>query len=342
MKKSITTLSVFYILLPIVLLTLILISTLTGCGESSKKNNGTTVRLNEVAHSIFYAPMYVAMEEGYFEEEGLNIELVTGFGADKTMTALLSGEADIGFMGPESTIYTYQEGNTDYVVNFAQLTQRAGNFLVSREKIDNFSWDMIKGKDVIGGRKGGMPQMILEYVLKLQGMDPASDVNLVQNIDFANTSGAFLGGTGDFTVEFEPQASLIEEQGAGYVVASLGVESGYVPYTCFSAKKSYIEENPDIIQAFTNAIQKGMDYCAQHDAEAIAEVIAPQFPDTDLDLLVKIVDRYAAQDSFKENAVFEQDSFMLLQNILEEAGELEERVPFEDLVDNQFAEAATK
>ena len=182
--------------------------------------------------------------------------------------------------------------------------------------------------------------MVLEYVLKLKGMDPEKDVNLVQNIDFANTSGAFIGGTGEFTVEFEPQASLIEEQGAGYVVASLGVESGYVPYTCFSAKKSYIESNPETLQAFTNAIQKGMDYCASHDAEDIAKTIAPQFPDTEEKLLVKIVDRYKAQDSFKEDALFEKDSFLLLQGILEEAGELEERVPYEDLVDNQFAEAA--
>jgi len=318
-------------------LTIVLGTAFTGCAG---KSSGTTVRLNEVAHSIIYAPMYVAMEEGYFEEEGLNLELTTGFGADKTMTALLSGEADIGFMGPESTIYTYQQGNTDYVVNFAQLTQRAGNFLVSREKLDSFDWEMIRGKDLIGGRKGGMPQMILEYVLKIKGMDPAKDVNLVQNIDFANTSGAFIGGTGDFTVEFEPQASLIEEQGAGYVVASLGVESGYVPYPCFSAKKSYIDSHPDIIQAFTNAIQKGMDYCASHDSEEIAKIIAPQFPDTDEKLLVKIIDRYAAQDSFKEDAVFKEENFLLLQGILEEAGELEKRVPYEDLVDNRFAEAA--
>ena len=324
----------------LLLLFSLLAFTLTGC--ENEKSSGTKVRLNEVAHSIFYAPMYVAMENGYFEEEGLDIELITGFGADKTMTALLSGEADIGFMGPESTIYTYQEGNTDYAVNFAQLTQRAGNFLVSREKIDSFDWEMIRGKDVIGGRKGGMPQMILEYVLKLNGMDPETDVNLLQNIDFANTSGAFTGGTGDFTVEFEPQASLLEEQGAGYVVSSLGVESGYVPYTCFSARKSYIEENPEIIQAFTNAVQKGMDYCASHSPEDIAAVIAPQFPDTDAALLAKIVDRYAAQDSFKENAMFEEDSFLLLQNILAEAGELKERVPFEDLVDNRFAEQAFK
>ncbi|MDO4554441.1 MAG: ABC transporter substrate-binding protein [Lachnospiraceae bacterium] len=309
---------------------------LSGCKNSS--SDLTVVRLNEVAHSIFYAPMYVALEEGYFEEEGLSISLETGFGADKTMTALISGEADIGFMGPESSIYLYQEGNTDYAINFAQLTQRAGNFLVSREPIDDFSWDMIKGKDVIGGRKGGMPQMILEYVLKSQGIDPEKDVNLVQNIDFANTSGAFTGGTADFTVEFEPQASLLEEQKAGYVVASLGVDSGYVPYTCFCAKKSYIEENPEIIQAFTNAIKKGQDYAASHDAEEIAAIIKPQFPDTDAALLTKIVDRYASQDSFKEDPVFSEDSFLLLQNILEEAGELKEKVPYDKLVDNQFAE----
>lgn len=256
------------------------------------------------------------------------------------MTALISGEADIGFMGPESSIYLYQEGNTDYAVNFAQLTQRAGNFLVSRESIDDFSWDMIKGKDLIGGRKGGMPQMILEYVLKSHGIDPEKDVNLVQNIDFANTSGAFTGGTADFTVEFEPSASLLEEQKAGYVVASLGVDSGYVPYTCFSAKKSYIEKNPEIIQSFTNAIQKGLDFVAEHDSEEIAKIIKPQFPDTDMELLTKIVERYASQDTFKENTVLEEDSFLLLENILDEAGELKEKVPYENLVDNQFAEKA--
>lgn len=182
--------------------------------------------------------------------------------------------------------------------------------------------------------------MILEYILKSQGIDSEKDVNLVQNIDFANTSGAFTGGTGDFTVEFEPSASLLEEQGAGYVVASLGVDSGYVPYTCFCAKKSYIEKNPDIIQAFTNAIQKGQDYVAEHSSEDIAKIIKPQFPDSSEELLIKIIDRYASQDTFKEDPIFEEDSFMLLQNILEEAGELKERVPYEKLVDNQFAKKA--
>lgn len=324
------------------LLSLLLVLTsmplLSGCKMEGGKQK--TIRLNEVAHSIFYAPMYVAIEEGYFEEEGLKIDLQTGFGADKTMAALVSGEADIGFMGPESSIYLYQEGSTDYAVNFAQLTQRAGNFLVSREPIDDFSWDMIKGKDLIGGRKGGMPQMILEYILKSQGIDPEKDVNLVQNIDFANTAGAFTGGTGDFTVEFEPSASLLEEQKAGYVVASLGVDSGYVPYTCFCAKKSYIEKNPDIIQSFTNGVKKGQDFVALHDSSEIAEIIQPQFPDTDKKLLEKIVDRYSSQDSFKENPCFEEDSFLLMQNILEEAGELKERAPYEKLVDNQFAKKA--
>ena len=254
----------FHVFFCAVMVVLLFIGGISLAGCEKSKADLKKVRLNEVAHSIFYAPMYVAIENGYFEQEGLKIELQTGFGADKTATALISGEADIGFMGPESSIYLYQEGNTDYAVNFAQLTQRAGNFLVSREPIENFSWEMIKGKDVIGGRKGGMPQMILEYILKSQGIDPEKDVNLVQNIDFANTSGAFTGGTGDFTVEFEPSASLLEEQGAGYVVASLGVDSGYVPYTCFCAKKSYMEKNPDIIQAFTNAIQKGQDYVAEH------------------------------------------------------------------------------
>ena len=330
----------FHVFFCAVMVVLLFIGGISLAGCEKSKSDMKKVRLNEVAHSIFYAPMYVAIENGYFEQEGLKIELQTGFGADKTATALISGEADIGFMGPESSIYLYQEGNTDYAVNFAQLTQRAGNFLVSREPIENFSWEMIKGKDVIGGRKGGMPQMILEYILKSQGIDPEKDVNLVQNIDFANTSGAFTGGTGDFTVEFEPSASLLEEQGAGYVVASLGVDSGYVPYTCFCAKKSYMEKNPDIIQAFTNAIQKGQDYVAEHSSEDIAKIIKPQFPDSSEELLIKIIDRYASQDTFKEDPVFEEDSFMLLQNILEEAGELKERVPYEKLVDNQFAKKA--
>ena len=324
-----------------------LFSLLTGCSkaETGTSDNGsktTQVTLNEVAHSIFYAPMYVAIEQGYFEEEGIDLTLVTGFGADKTMTAVLTDEADIGFMGSESTIYTYAGGASDYVVNFAQLTQRAGNFLVSREPMDDFSWDMLKGKTVLGGRAGGMPEMVFEFILKKNNIDPKADLVIDQSIDFGSTAAAFSGGQGDFSVEFEPHATSLEEKGDGYVVASLGESSGYVPYTAFSAKKSYIDAHPEIIQAFTNALQKGMDYVNGHTPEEIAKVIAPQFEGTPLETVTTIVNRYASQDTWKENLIFEEDSFMLLQNILEESGELSERVPYEELVTTTFAKEAAK
>lgn len=314
------------------------------CSESGSDSAGDLqkITLNEVAHSIFYAPMYVAIEEDYFKEEGLDVELVTGFGADKTMTALLTGEADIGFMGSESTIYTYVGGSDDYAVNFAQLTQRAGNFLVSREPIDSFSWDMLKGEEVLGGRAGGMPQMVFEYILKKNNIDPKTDLAIDQSIDFGSTAAAFSGGQGQFTVEFEPHATALEEKGDGYIVASLGEESGYVPYTAFSAKKSFIEENPEVIQAFTNALQKGMDYVNSHSPEEIATIIQPQFEETDRETLVTIITRYYDQDTWKENLIFEEDAFTLLQNILEEAGELDARVPYENLVNTEFATKAAK
>lgn len=315
------------------------ILTLTaGCGSGQEPASDLTpVTLNEVAHSIFYAPMYVAIEEGYFAEEGIDLTLITGFGADKTMTALLTGEADIGFMGSESTIYTYKEGASDYAVNFAQLTQRAGNFLVSREPIEDFTWDMLIGKDVLGGRAGGMPEMVFEYILKKNNIDPANDLSIDQSIDFGSTAAAFSGGQGDFSVEFEPHATSLEAKGDGYVVASLGEDSGYVPYTAFSARKSYIEKNPEVIESFTRALQKGMDYVQTHTPAEIAKAIAPQFAETDLATIEIIVARYAAQDTWKSDLVFSEDSFTLLENILEEAGELDGRVPYDDLVDTSFA-----
>ena len=257
------------------------------------------------------------------------------------MTALLTGEADIGFMGSESTIYTYKEGASDYAVNFAQLTQRAGNFLVSREPIDNFSWDMLTGRNVLGGRAGGMPEMVFEYILKKNGIDPVNDLSIDQSIDFGSTAAAFSGGQADFTVEFEPHATSLESKGDGYVVASLGEDSGYVPYTAFSAKKSYIAVHPEVIQSFTNALQKGMDYVQNHSAAEIAQIIAPQFDGTDIDTITTIVDRYASQNTWKSDLIFEEDSFTLLQNILEEAGELDERVPYADLVDTTYAQKAS-
>lgn len=309
-------------------------------GES--KEELTKVTLNEVAHSIFYAPQYVAIEEGYFAEEGLDLTLVTGFGADKTMTAVISGEADIGFMGAEASIYAYQEGATDPVVNFAQLTQRAGNFLVAREKMPDFSWDDLRDKRVLGGRKGGMPEMVFEYILKKNGLDPEKDLSIDQSIDFGATAAAFTGDdSADFTVEFEPSATALEKQGAGYVVASLGVDSGYVPYTSYSARTSYMEKNPDIMQKFTDALQKGMDFVQSHTPEEIAEIIEPQFPETDLDTITAIVKRYYDQDTWKENLVFGQDGFELLQDILEDAGELKERTPYAELVNTEFAQNAS-
>ena len=301
------------------------------------------VTLNEVAHSVFYAPQYVAIEEGYFTEEGLDLTLVTGFGADKTMTAVISGEADIGFMGAEASVYAYQEGATDPVVNFAQLTQRAGNFLVAREEMPDFKWEDLKGEKVLGGRKGGMPEMAFEYILKKNGIDPQKDLTIDQSIDFGSTAAAFTSDdSAAYTVEFEPSATILEKEGAGYVVASLGEASGYVPYTSYSAKTSYMKENPEIIQKFTDALQKGMDYVQNHTPEEIAEVIAPQFKETDLETITAIVKRYYDQDTWKENLIFEKDSFELLQDILEDAGELTERVAYEDLVQTEYAQKACK
>ena len=316
------------------------VSLFAGCG--GKENEMTKVILNEVAHSIFYAPQYVAMENGYFTQEGLDLDLVTGYGADKTMAAVISGEAQIGFMGAEASVYAYREGANDPVVNFAQGTQRAGNFLVAREEMADFQWSDLKEKEVLGGRKGGMPEMVFEYILKENGLDPEKDLSIDQSIDFGSTAAAFSGGKGEFTVEFEPAATTLEKNGDGFVVASLGVDSGYVPYTSYSAKTSYVEKHPEIIQAFTDGLQKGVDYVNSHTAEEIAKVIQPQFKENDLDTITRIVERYQSQDTWKENLVFEKESFELLQDILESAGELEKRADYEKLVTTIYAKEAMK
>ena len=309
---------------------------------SSQKTSPVKITLKEVAHSVFYAPLYVAIEKGYFKDENIDLTLVTGFGADKTMTAVISGEADIGFMGSEASVYMYSEGASDYVVNFAQLTQRAGNFLVARQDNEHFQWADLKGKTVLGGRKGGMPEMVFEYILKENGIDPEKDLTIIQNIDFGSTAPAFADGRGDFTIEFEPGATSLESEGKGHVIASLGKDSGYVPYTAFSAKKSYLKENPDVIQRFTNALQKGMDYVRSHSPSETASVIKPQFPETTLEMITTIVTRYYEQDTWKSNLIFEESSFDLLQDILESAGELEKRAPYKDLITTEFAENAAK
>lgn len=324
-------------LICVLVIVVLTVLTMAGC---KKKDEMIEITLNEVAHSIFYAPMYVAFEEGYFEDEGLKVNLVNGLGADKTMTALLAGECEIGFMGAEASIYVYNQGAEDYVVNFAQLTQRAGNFLVSRDLNEDFKWENLIGKTVIGGRKGGMPQMVFEYILKSKGIDPQNDLNIIQNIDFGLTSQAFASGQGDYTIEFEPAATALELEGVGKVVASLGVESGKVPYTSFSARKSYIKKNPEIIQKFTNAIQRGMDYVQTHTPEEIAKTISGQFKETDEKTLVLLVTRYYKQDTWKDNLIFEEASLDLLQDILELAGELDKRVPYNDIITTEFAKKA--
>lgn len=325
----------YHLVLPSLLMAAVL--ALGGCGSKADTSGLTPVTLNEVAHSVFYAPQYAAIELGYFKEEGIDLTLVNGAGADKVMTALVSGDADIGFMGSEASIYTYAGGAEDYAVNFAQLTQRAGNFLVAREPDASFTWDKLRGAKVLGGRAGGMPQMVFEYILKKNGIDPKTDLTIDQSINFGLTAAAFTSDDSDYTVEFEPFATGLELEGNGYVVASLGTDSGYVPYTAYCAKKSYLAANPELIQKFTNAIQKGMDYVNSHSAEEIAKTIQPQFKETPLENITAIVDRYKSQDTWKDDVVFEKDSFELLQNILEEAGELPARVPYEDLVTTAFA-----
>jgi NitT/TauT family transport system substrate-binding protein len=328
------------------ILILLLCTLLLSCGaDNNKQETGDTdtltkITLNEVTHSLFYVPMYVAIEEGYFEDAGLDLTLENGFGADKTMASVLSGEAQIGFCGAEASIYAYGEGANDPVINFALLTQRAGNFLVGREEVPDFEWGDLRGKEVLGGRKGGMPQMVFEFILKQNGLDPATDLSINQGIDYGSTAAAFAGGQGDFTVEFEPGATSLEQEGKGYVVASLGVDSGFVPYTAFSAKGSYIEKNPEVIQKFVDALQKGMDYVHSHEIKEIAKVIQPQFKETDLDTLTTIVTRYYDQGTWKDNLIFEEENFNLLQDILEEAGELGERIPYEDLIIREYAEKA--
>lgn len=308
----------------------------TGCGEKSL----TEVKLAEVTHSVFYAPQYVAMTEGFFEEEGLELSIINGQGADKTMTALLSDQVDIGFMGPEASVYVYNKGKEDYAINFAQLTQRDGSFLVGREKINNFNFNDLKGKTIIGGRKGGMPEMTLEYVLKSKNIIPGKDVNVRTDIQFSVMAGAFKGGEGDYVTLFEPVASLMEQQSAGYIVASIGKEGGYIPYTCYCAKKSFIESNPEVIQKFTNAIYKGMKWVESHTSEEVAKSISPQFPDADMDILIKVVDRYRSQDTWKPDLILTEEGLNHMMDIVELAGELDKRAPYEKIVTTDFAKKA--
>jgi NitT/TauT family transport system substrate-binding protein len=322
------------------LLIFILMFTIAACNNTNKTDSEKIekVRLVEVTRSIFYAPEYVAIAKGFFEEEGLDVELSTAFGGDKTMTTLLSNGADIALVGSETSIYVYAQGSNDPVINFAQLTQTDGTFLVSREKIDNFSWDLLKGSTFLGQRTGGMPQMVGEFVLKKHGIDPHQDLTLIQNIDFANIASAFASGTGDFVQLFEPQASIFEQEGKGHIIASFGTESGHVPYTTFMAKDSYVKENKDIVEKFTRALYKAQQWVETHSSDEVAKAIESYFPDTDIELISTVVDRYKEQGSFATDPILDVEEWNNLQDIMNEAGELPEEVDHATLVNTEIAE----
>ena len=298
----------------------------------SKEEKRQKITLAEVTHSIFYAPQYVAIEQGYFEEVGIDVELILTSGADKVTAAVLSKDADIGFCGSEGTIYVYNGGEKDYLKTFAQLTQKDGSFLVSREKIKDFKLEDLEGKTVLGGRAGGMPEMTLEYALKQNGIDPKKDVEIDTSVDFAAMGGAFIGGQGDIVTLFEPNALEIEKEGYGYVVASIGELGGVVPYTSYSARISFLEENKELINNFTKAIQKGIDYVHNHTDEEVAKAIIDQFPDTSLEDIAKVVKRYRDIDAWPKTTDFSEDSFNHLQDIMIDNGAIDKKVPYDKLM----------
>jgi NitT/TauT family transport system substrate-binding protein len=308
---------------------------LTGCSSTPEK-----IRIGEVTRSLFYAPQYVAIEKGFFKEEGLEVELTTTWGGDKTMTALLSDGIDVALVGSETSIYVDQQGATDPVINFAQLTQTDGTFLVSRKPNSHFSFDQLKGSVFLGQRKGGMPQMVGEYVLKKHNINPRTDLKLIQNIEFKNIASAFASGTGEYVQLFEPTASQFEQEGIGYVVASFGKESGKVPYTVYMAKKSYIDKNEKAIQKFTNAIYKAQQWVATHSPAETAQVIAPYFQEIKPEILESSVKRYLEQGSYATDPILDEDEWNNLQDIMDEAGELKQRADYAKLVNTTFAKAA--
>ena len=336
MKKTLITI--------LVVLIIIVIGIVAFSVKNDKKEDEElqTIQLNEVTRSVFYAPQYVAFSNGFFEEEGLKLEITTGQGADKVMTAILAGQSDIGLCGPEAAIYVYNEGKEDYIEVFGQLTQKDGSFLVSKEDTDNFSWQDLKGKTVIPGRKGGVPYMTLEYVLKQNGINPQTDLVLDDSIKFDLMAGAFTGGEAEYVTLFEPTASMTEDAGKGYVVASVGEAAGEVPYTAYCAKKSYIANNEDIIQGFTNAIYKGEQWVKEHSAREVAEAIQEFFPDTTIESLETSVEKYKEIDAWKENPILKEEAFDKLQLIMTEAGELSQKAPYDKIVNNKYAEEATR
>ncbi len=324
----------------IIVILVILVGTVIGIIKKQEPNSTVEqkkISVNEVTRSVFYAPQYVAINNGYFKENGIDIDLTTGGGADTVMTAVLSNQCDIGFAGPEASIYVYNEGKEDYTQVFAQMTKKDGSFLVAKTDTDNFSWQDLKGKTVIPGRKGGVPYMTLEYVLKQNGINPQTDVNLDDSIKFDLMAGAFTSGDAEYVTLFEPTASLTQKEGKGYVVASVGKEAGEIPYTAYFAKKSYIEGNEDIIQKFTNAIYKGEQWVKEHSAQEIAQAISSFFPDTDEELIATAVQSYKDIDAWNETPELKEQSFDKLQEVMTMAGELETKAPYDKIVNNKYS-----
>ena len=306
--------------------------------KSKTESDSIAIKVNEVTRSVFYAPQYVAINNGFFKENGIEIELTTGQGADAVMTSVLSNQCDIGFAGPEASIYVYNEGKEDYCQVFAQMTKRDGSFLVSKTENKNFSWQDVKGKTIIPGRKGGVPYMTLEYVLKQNGIIPGKDVTLDDSIKFDLMAGAFASGNADYVTLFEPTASQTELQKKGYIVASVGEASGEIPYTAYFTKKSYIEKNSNIIQGFTNAIAKGEKWVKEHSSKEIAETIQSFFPSTDVEVLAAAIQSYKDIDAWNENPVLKEESFDRLQEVMLQAGELKEKAPYDKIVNNEFSQ----
>lgn len=322
----------------LLLFAVVLVFSLAACGKDELQK----VRIAEVTRSVFYAPQYVAIEKGFFKEEGLDVDLKTTAGGDKTMTALLSDGADFALVGSETSIYVTAQGTSDPIVNFAQLTQTDGTFLVGREKIDNFSWDMLKGSTFLGQRKGGMPQMAGEFVLKKHGIDPQNDLTLIQNIDFANIATAFASGTGDYVQLFEPTASIFEKEGKGHIVASFGTESGHIPYTTYMTKTSYLKENDETVLKFTRALKKAQDWVQKQDAAEIAKTIQPYFEDADPEIMKMSIQRYKEQGSYAADPILDEEEWDNLQNIMDEAGELPSRMDYTKLVNVKYAEKVSQ
>lgn len=323
---------IIYVVIGIII---IVIGLLLFLNRSEKENNLTKVTVAEVTHSAFYAPWYVAIENGYFEKNGIDVDVILTSGANNVVAAVLSNDVEIGLCGPEATIYVYEEGEKDYVKTFAGLTKRDGQFIVSRVKNDNFKISDLIGKEVLGGRIGGMPLLNFENALRNNKIK-TNEVNINTTVDFASLSGAFISGTGDYVNLFEPNATQIEKLGYGYVVASIGELSGEMPYTAFNARSSYIKNNPNIVKNFAKSINEGLKFVKENDSKTIANVIIEQFPDTSINDLISIIERYKDADSWLTTPFISKESFENLEDVMIESGELKEYVPYKDLIINYY------